>query len=302
MITASAPAKVILLGEHTALYGNPVIAAAVDLRSTATVSKRLDRGVALKSWPSLGGSQIRKNRGMEMVRKAAELAGAGFDVRVQSSVPIGSGLGSSASISSALCMAMMAEASKHVSLRDVALAAWKCEDLVHGKSSGVDPFAVTFGGVSLYQSGKLRAIKCKPDIVIAHSGIARNTGDIVKDLEEMKRAERERFDKFLKESKRIVEDGRVALERSDFGGLGRLMDENHELLKGIGVSCKELDGLVKAAREAGALGAKLSGAGRGGIMVALVDEGSKKAVVKALSNLGGKIIEAGITGECARLE
>lgn len=303
MKTASAPGKVIILGEHTALYGNPVLVAALDLRSYAVVAKRADRKVSIKA-PWSGDAKISK-LGRRVVEHAIGLVGGrGFNIRVQSDVPIASGLGSSASISSALLMALSAEMGKKWGLHEVAKATQECEDIIHSKSSGVDPFITTFGGVGIYQSGKLRALNLKenPNLVIAHSGILRNTGAIVEELSEMRQNDRDMFDSFLARSERIVLDGKKAAEEKDWSKLGRLMDQNHELLRGLGVSCDGLDKMVNAAREAGAFGAKLSGAGRGGIMVALVDEKSKERVIKALSSMGKKIIEANISSEGARLE
>jgi mevalonate kinase len=304
MNTASAPAKIIILGEHTALYGKPVLSAALDLRSHVIACRKRGGGLSVKA-PSGDSPLKRSRRGMEMVRRGVKLVGGGgFDIRVQTEIPISSGLGSSASIASALMMALSAEAGKKWGLNDIARAAWKCEDAVHAKSSGVDPFTVTFGGVSLYQAGKIRPVKLKerPGFVIAHSGLTHETGDIVKELEEIRKNDRARFDKFLKDSEKLALQGRDAVEGADWEKLGRLMDENHELLKGMGVSCKELDEMADIARKNGAYGAKLSGAGRGGVIIAIIGENSRESVSKALSNMGKKVIEADISEEGTRKE
>jgi mevalonate kinase len=304
MKTGSAPAKIIILGEHTALYGKPVLSAALDLRSHVIAHRRLGRGLSVKM-PSGDSPLKRSRRGMEMVRRGVKLVGGGgFDIRVRTEIPIASGLGSSASIASALMMALSAEAGKKWGLNEIARAAWKCEDAVHAKSSGVDPFTVTFGGVSLYQAGKIQPIKLKekPKFVIAHSGLTHETGDIVKELEEIKKKDGVRFEKFLKDSEKLALQGKEAVEKSDWEALGRLMDENHALLKDVGVSCRELDEMVDIARKNGAYGAKLSGAGRGGVIIALVDKNGRESVSKALSSMGKKIIEAEISEEGARKE
>jgi len=307
MKTASAPAKAIILGEHTALYGNQVIAAAINLRSRVTVAKKmLGKGISINApWASESDSPImRIRRGTEMINKAVETAGGGnFDIKIESQIPIAAGLGSSASIASALVMALGAENGKEWGLADVARAAWKCEDAVHGKSSGVDPYAVTFGGITCYQNGKVVNLVLKgiPRLVIAESSMKHDTWDIVKDLEGLRRIGGVRFENFVKNSESIVNEGKDAIERGDWENLGKLMDQNHELLKIMGVSNDELDEMVDSARAAGAYGAKLSGAGCGGVIIALVNEETQGNVIKALSGMSKKIIEADISKDGVRL-
>jgi mevalonate kinase len=174
--------------------------------------------------------------------------------------------------------------------------------MVHTKSSGVDPFAVATGGITFYQKGNIRKLDVDeyPHLIVAHSGETSDTGDIVSDLDSM--ASGPTFKRFLEESEKIVFRGTGAVEKGDWEELGKQMDANHGWLARIGVSNDKLDKMVRAARDSGALGAKLSGAGRGGIMLALADENTEKGVIKALSSLGGKIIRTNITEEGVRLE
>jgi mevalonate kinase len=137
--------------------------------------------------------------------------------------------------------------------------------------------------------------------VIAHSGLTHETGNLVKELGEIRKSDRKRFDEFLKKSEKNTLLGKTAVEKADWEALGKLMDENHELLKGMGVSDKELDDMADIARKNGAYGAKLSGAGRGGVVIALTGAGAKESVTKALSSMGKQIIEAEITEEGARV-
>ncbi len=308
MKTASAPAKVIILGEHTALYKNPVLVAAIDLRSTVSVSSRFDGEVVVDA-PGLGleGAPLKRHRrGLELVKKAADIAadGRGFGVKISSEIPIASGLGSSASISAALVAALRAEAEKPWDLAAIAEAAWGCENTVHSMSSGVDPYAVTYGGVSVFKAGAIERLKLKeyPRLVIAHSGVPKDTWEIVEQVDAVKKCRPDEFKSFLDSSSRLVTDGRKATEGRNWHRLGKLMDENQALLSGIGVSSPALDALVAAAKGAGALGAKLSGAGKGGIMAALVEPQAEIAVSKALRKAGGKLIEAKISNDGVRLE
>jgi len=306
MISASAPAKVILLGEHTALYGNPVLVMALDIRSRVSVSKRKDKKIVLTA-PDLGLDKVpveRKTRGSEMIRKGVSLVGGGYDIRIESDIPIASGLGSSASIASALMMALGKSKGKESGMRVLAQEALKCENEVHGMSSGVDPFAVTYGGISIYQEEKIRKLKVKeyPNLIIAHSGINTDTGNIVADMHSIWKNEPGRFAGFLDLSRELVTLGEKAVKNRDWSSLGTLMDSNHTVLSDMGLSCERIDEMVKAARRSGALGAKVCGAGRGGIMAALVNEKSKIKVIEALSTLDAKIIESKVSETGARLE
>jgi len=306
MKTAAAPGKIILLGEHSALYGNPALVVTTDLRDYVTVSARKDNKINIKGpWIKEAGSEQIYKKGEVMVHKAVELCGGGgFDIELKSNVPLASGMGSSAAIASALVAAISAEKRLGFEKDKIAEIAWGCEDTVHGKSSGVDPYASTYGGVLLYQKGSIKKINPKelPEIVVAHSGLAKDTGGLVFELDNVWESDPERLKGFLRDSKEIVTRGAEAIKASDWEALGRLMYENHKLLAKIGVSCRALDTLVEAARTAGAYGAKLSGAGKGGIMIALVDKKSKKRVSEGLSKAGGKIIGARISEEGVRLE
>lgn len=301
MTTASAPGKIILLGEHTALYGNPVLVAAIGLRARATVS--VGNSVNVKA-PGIDAPAKRMELGLAMSKKAVELIGGNYDITVGSDIPLASGMGSSASIASALVAALRAEKSLPFDKKAIAETAWKCEDVVHTKSSGVDPFAATYGGIMVYTRGSIIELKLKtiPDIVIAHTGVTSDTGEIVRYVENKRGGNSNSFDSFLKSSKALVLEGKEAIENFDMKRLGRLMNENHRLLSDLGVSCEELNSLVKAARGAGAYGAKLCGAGKGGIMVALAGQKTKADVAKALSKAGGKLIQTQISKEGVRLE
>jgi mevalonate kinase len=306
MITASAPAKVIILGEHTALYGNPALVMALDIRSRVSVSERKDNRVILTA-PELGLENApveRKMRGTEMIQKGVDLVGGGYDIKVTSDIPIASGLGSSASIASALMMALRKVNGQESGMRLLAQEALKCENLVHSISSGLDPFAVTYGGLSVYQDQKIRKLKVNeyPNLLIAHSGITSDTGSIVEDMHRIWKDEPARFAGFLDLSKELVNLGETAIKNKDWSALGTLMDSNHTLLSDMGISCDRIDKMVKAARQSGAMGAKICGAGRGGIMVALVNEKSKIKVIEALSKMDAKIIESKVSEEGTRLE
>jgi len=308
----SAPGKVILLGEHAAVYGNPVLVATVNLRTYVTVSKRDDGKFTLNNNATqienleFAYSDIPKLKKewrtlltAECIEKTFAKLGenSGLDIEVTSKAPISSGLGSSASAASAMVLAISREFGHELNKEDIANLAWDIENIVHGKSSGVDPFSVTFGGVLRYQKGKFRKLGVKnyPEITIGNTGVISNTGEIVMDVMKLKEKFPKFFDNYLEAMVHVVDYGQKFLEKGNLEGLGSIMNVNHGLLCSVGVSSPELDRLVWAARE-NSMGAKLCGAGRGGIMIALGDASNQ------IEEAGGSVIRTEICDEGARIE
>ncbi|OYT25688.1 MAG: mevalonate kinase [Candidatus Altiarchaeales archaeon ex4484_96] len=312
-VKASAPGKVILLGEHAAVYGNPVLAATVDLRTYVSVDERADESFilnnestnvfnerfTLKDIPEL------KKRWetvllAEAVEKILDYHGVkrGLEIDVKSKAPISSGLGSSASVSSAMVYAVSRELGFDISLEDTAKLAWDIENIVHGKSSGVDPYCVTYGGLLRYSKGVVSRIPLdeKPEITIGDTGVRSDTREVVLDVMRLKEQLPLFFEQYLKMMVDLVDYGQFFLNEGDVKSFGQVMNVNHGLLSSIGVSSPQLDALVWAAREAGSPGSKLCGAGRGGIMIALGQYS------KEIENAGGKVLSTRLCDEGVKLE
>lgn len=309
---ASAPGKVILLGEHAAVYGNPVLVATVNLRTYVTVSRRDDNRFTLSNDATqienleFTLSDIPKLKkewntvlAAECIEKTFAKLGieSGLDIEISSEAPVSSGLGSSASAAAAMVLAISREFGHELEMKDIANLAWDIENIVHGKSSGVDPFSVTFGGVLRYQKGKFKKLKVKkyPEITIGNTGVISNTGDIVMDVMKVKDEFPKFFENYLEAMVHVVDYGQKFLEKGKMKEFGQIMNINQGLLYSIGVSSPELDRLVWAARE-NSLGAKLCGAGRGGIMIALGDAG------RQIEEAGGSVIKTEICDEGVRVE
>jgi len=308
----SAPGKVILLGEHAAVYGNPVLVATVNLRTYVMVSRRDDdrftlnndaTGIKNLEFTYSDIPELKKEWSTVLTADCIEKTFAkidensGLDIHISSEAPVSSGLGSSASAASAMVLAISKELGHELSREEIAKLAWDIENIVHGKSSGVDPFSVTFGGVLRYSKGEFEKVKVKeyPQITIGNTGIRSDTGEIVMDVMKIKENFPEFFDNYLEAMVHIVDYGQKFLEEGNMEKLGQIMDINHGLLWSIGVSSPELDELVWAARK-NSHGAKLCGAGRGGIMIALGD------CSKEIEQAGGSVIQTGICDEGVRVE
>lgn len=324
MAVASAPAKIILFGEHFVVYGEPAIVTAIDKRAHATAELRTDKRIHINS-PSLkasgyfstknhfqaeqGGREARPK--LEPIRIAVQQIlklskkENGVNIDVRSNIPVAAGLGSSAAVAAATATAVSQLLGIKISKEDVFRIAYEAERFVHGTPSGIDPAISTYGGVLLFQKDKgFTPLGVKEDIplVVGDTGIERSTGEMVSRV----RQRRERYPSIVKPI--IKAGGRAALraakalEAGDLNTLGELMNINHAMLSAIGVSNEFLDRLVYAARKAGALGAKLTGAGGGGCMVALSPPDRLKQVVDAIKLESRAAFVARKTSEGVRIE
>ena len=326
MIVASAPAKAILFGEHFVVYGVPAIVVAIELRARAFLEPRHDGVVHVKApglglegsfepdgsfTPLEGGPDAEKAlrpvfKALEVVKQALGAGRSlGADLEIRSEVPVAAGLGSSAAVAVASSGGFLWSLKGKLDKQLIFEASLEAEKLVHVSPSGVDPAISTYGGVVLYEKGKgIRKLdlRCPLELVIGDTGIKRSTGALVSAVRELRDRRPVLFSRLLESARELVLEALDALRSGDLMALGDLMNINHGLLSAIGVSNMALEKLVHAAREAGALGAKLTGAGGGGCMIALVEEGRGADVAKAVEKAGGKAFRAGISEEGIRIE
>jgi len=294
MACSIAPGKVILLGEHFVVKGVPAIGAAVTLYARVCVSSGQGRVESRQLGLLLDlSSNTVNDKGL--YRVVEELAGRfglkrDFHATIDSEIPISSGMGSSAAVAVSTTHALLSFAGVEPDKKVVWEVSFEAEKVYHVRPSGVDNTLSTYGGVMVYERGVFNRVKRRwPDdvvIVIADSGIKRSTGSVVADV-------LNRYDKYSNVMSRIYEaaselvrDALKSIETGDFARLGELMDINHGLLSSIGVSSRVLESIVWAMREAGALGAKISGAGRGGIVIGLVETSKVPSVVEKIKLLG----------------
>lgn len=323
-VVASAPAKIILFGEHFVVYGEPAIVLAIDRRAYATVDLNDDKSLQVQSSNlklkgcfkdgmfkvEQGDAREARSR-FEPVRLAVEKvlskygANVGLNVEISSTVPVAAGLGSSAAVVAAVTAGVGALLKVKMSKEDVFAIALEAEKTVHGTPSGVDPAIATYGGSILFQTDtgfKPLEVKAQIPLVIGDTGVERFTRIQVEKVRKIADNYPQIMEPLRKAAREIVLRGIDALKENDLDTLGELMNINQALLYGIGVSDESLEWLINAARKAGALGAKLTGAGGGGCMIALANDEKLGVVQDAIMRAGGRPFMARKTDEGVKIE
>ena len=234
----------------------------------------------------------------------------GIDVRatpikitVGGTLLAGSGVGASAAICVSLARALNAEFGLGYSIEEINRVAWQGEFPYHGVASGVDNTASTYGGLLLFwledgqQHFERIEIPRSFEIVLANSGVTVNTAALDEFIDEQKTGDPELFAARLDAIRTQVVDMKKALEAGDLESVGKIMSENHELLTAMGMSHETLDRMCRTALVKGALGAKVTGGGRGGYMVSLTPGTElQDTVASAFEADGHKVIRTMIGG------
>jgi mevalonate kinase len=323
-VTASAPAKVILFGEHFVVYGEPAIVLAIDKRAYVKAELRSDEKLYFRSVNlNLAGffeneflkieqgnakeAQMKFEPLKNVVEKVLDIYSekVGLNIEVRSTVPVAAGLGSSAAVATALTAAVGALLNVKMSKEDIFRISYEAEKIVHGTPSGIDPAISTFGGTLLFQIDtgfKPLDVKADVPLVIGDTGVERSTRVQVEKVRDVRDRYPRVVEPIMRAAREIVLRAIDALKGGDLETLGELMNVNHALLCGLGVSDESLEWLISAARKAGAFGAKLTGAGGGGCMIALANKEKLEQVLEAIHGAGGKPFIAKKTDEGVRIE
>jgi len=298
MNQASAPGKIILFGEHAVVYGQPALAVPVtQVRADVEIAASARPGI----WIEAPDVHLRSS--LEALDPSHPIAAtientlsalganqpSGIQVQIRSTIPVASGLGSGAAVSVALIRALAGYLKRALTDEQVSAIAFETEKLHHGTPSGIDNSVVTYARPVTFARGEgLETLFVgRPfTIVIGDTGISASTRESVGDVRRLWEGDRSHYETLFAAIGSIVRTARQLIEVGTPRGLGPLMDENHALLQEMTVSSPELDRLVGAARSAGAWGAKMSGGGRGGNMIALVGEDDPESVAGALRDAG----------------
>ena len=302
---AAGHCKIILFGEHAMVYGSRAIAAPVPLAVRARVVDD-DDGVWLVV-PRWGVEQRlrsdpKKRRSFEvpaaLMLHELGLTDRSMRIEVYSEIPRAIGLGGSAAVAVAIIRALDRHFKLGLSDDDVNALAFQCEQVAHGTPSGIDNTVATFGQPLLYKAGNPPQIQTletpKPiRIVIGMTGIESLTAKMVARVRDGRKRNRDVYDTMFKGIDALTLQAIEALKKYDLERLGELMNVCQGLLNGLQVSSWELEELIQISRENGALGAKLTGGGGGGSMIALCPENSSN-VMRAMQDAGYQAMEVEI--------
>ncbi|HET7359606.1 MAG TPA: hydroxymethylglutaryl-CoA reductase, degradative [Rhodanobacteraceae bacterium] len=300
---AAGHGKVILLGEHAVVHGRHAIAAPVPLAIRARVEDASD-GTTLMI-PRWGVEQRLQHphvhhpgsflQSLAMILDKLELTDRALRVQVFPSVPRAMGLGGSAALAVAVIRALDRHCGLALSDAEVCALAYECEKIAHGTPSGIDNTVATYGRALLYRRGdpplvKMLELKQPLPLVIGLSGTESLTAKMVARVRRAWENNNALYERIFNEIDALTLQALDALERQDLAQLGELMNICQGQLNALQVSSWEIEELLQIARDNGALGAKLTGGGGGGSVIALCPDDSAR-VVRAMQNAGYQALE-----------
>lgn len=297
--SASAPGKIILFGEHAVVYGQPALAVPVRQVEAKAILRAQPGGEGI----NILAPEIFLNSALaelpleDAVGKAIRLtlealgitAPPACTLLISSTIPLAAGLGSGAAVSVAIIRALSGFLGHLLPDEQVNELAFEVEKLHHGTPSGIDNTVVTYARPVYFIKGEpIQKLEIGHPftLVVGDTGVVSPTAKVVGDVRLAYQAEPGLFENYFAMCGGIATNAALSIQKGRISSLGPLMNDNHEILQKMGVSSSELDQLVLAAREAGALGAKLSGGGRGGNMIALVEPDRADQIAQSLQDAG----------------
>ena len=278
--------KTILFGEHFVVYNLPAIASALGTYTAAEVSVVEGNGWIINDKrPATPGYKKKKNNeAIQSVQNVIDHLNINtknqkLEITFAGNLVAASGVGASAAQCTSLARALNIKFDLKLDDEKINQAAYEGEKAYHGTPSGIDNTASTYGGLIWFvknlSGGKntmdLLQTPKKMLLVIANSGITASTTEVVADVRRLKEENPEKFEKIFDEYKILAGEAKEALKKGDIITVGNLMNQNHKLLQKITVSGEINDRLVEISIKNGAIGAKMTGTGRGGLVIALAE-------------------------------
>jgi len=295
-ISATACGKIILFGEHAVVYGRPAIAVPVTHVQATAIIEPGEHGLIIRASDIDRSVAVDLNNSIDPLAAIVNLTLEHLNcpppdvtITIHSTIPIASGLGSGAAVSTAVVRALAQWFDARLDNAEVNTLVYEVEKLHHGTPSGIDNTVITYQQPVVFIRGQaIQTFKvARPfKVAIGNTGVVSPTKITVGDVRKGWEIDRARYEAWFDRIGAIVQQARSAIESGAIDRLGSLMDQNQVLLRDLDVSSVELERLIFAARQAGASGAKLVGGGRGGNMIALVDDHNVEAVSAALKDAG----------------
>lgn len=297
--STSVPGKTILFGEHAVVYGYPAIAvplAAISLNIKISARPLSKNSVIINhnlgeilDFENLGPEHL-YSTAISTIMNAVEVKKLpALEIRISSTIPVSSGLGSSAAFAVCLTRALTGYLGFKLTDDQINNIAYKIEIFQHGTPSGIDNSVITFNKPLFFRKDfppKFLYLRNPLNLVVADTSIRSKTRETVLAVRTFKESDPQAADQLLEAIGVIAESARNNLELGNYAALGKQMTENHSLLQKLGVSCDELDHLVEIAISNGAFGAKLCGGGKGGNIVAVCDEAHAASIQSSLIKNG----------------
>lgn len=300
MTKSSASGKIILFGEHAVVYGRPALAVPVtQVQTDVEITDFARPGIWIEAPDVNLSAELNAlpsdHPVASVIHNFLFLSRTSpfpnLEIKITSTIPVASGLGSGAAVTVALTRALAAHLSYPMTAELINGFAYEIEKVHHGTPSGIDNTVITYGSPVYFVKGEpIETFNVGEPftILIADTGIIAPTKESVSDVRRLWTNDRARWETVFDKIGEISFTARRAIEAGKWEMLGELMNENHALLQTLTISSSELDRLVETARGAGALGAKLSGGGRGGNMIALVRDELAGTVSTALRAAGAR--------------
>jgi mevalonate kinase len=287
---ASAPGKVILFGEHFVVYGVKAILCSINKRVTVTAEKINERKISINS--DIGDLVLEPNKSIleinsplkpfyYLANKAIENQNTGIQIKIDSEIPLGVGLGSS----SACCVAGAAAIFKlfgDISKEEILELAIEAERTIFENTSGADCTVCVYGGIMEYDKKQgFKKIEDEPNfqLVIANSNIEHSTESMVSKVKEFKNKNKEKFSRLLNQESKLVEEVLELLKKNNTKELGRKINENQKYLENIEISNNQLRNMIKIGQKS-SFGAKITGSGGGGCIFTITDESNLENTLK----------------------
>lgn len=301
MQTYNAPAKIILFGEHAVVYGEPAIAAPFSALQAQVTVLPAPLGSGLSIIGAASGLTLHVSLAndtpdnaliyaAQLVLKALGKQPPDLTLALRSNIPIGGGFGSGAAVSTALMRALSAALGAPLSGEALNALVYEVEQLHHGTPSGIDNTVIVYEQPVYFVRGtppETFRVGTPLTFLVVDSGVSASTRETVGDVRRLYTQDQARYGALISEIGDVVRTARTLIES---GGaleeLGALMNANHALLRALSVSSAHLDHLCAVARESGAYGAKLSGGGRGGSLIALIEPDLAPSIATAMREAG----------------